>query len=68
LGAPAQTSVGVDEGKWWNGTYYATAVVGQCVRKCEPEEGLGTENPKPSRCGLVLGLPIQTAVEGGGRR
>jgi hypothetical protein len=28
---------------------------------------LGAEDPNPSRCGSVLGVPCQTAVEGGGR-
>jgi hypothetical protein len=44
LGAPCETVVDCDGGRWWCGADEVVVVVGCCVRKREAEEGLGAKN------------------------
>ena len=54
-------------GWWWDGVDKVVVVLGPCIYKCEAGEEVVDQNPKPSHCGLVLGLPCQMAMLGGGR-
>ena len=52
-------------GWWWDGIDKVVVALGSCIHKREAREGVVDQNPKPSHCGLVLGLPCQM-VEGVG--
>jgi hypothetical protein len=43
LGAPCETTVEVDGGRWWDGVDKVVVVVGLCVRKREAGEGAGVQ-------------------------
>jgi len=48
-GAPCETTVEGDGGRWWDEVDDVVVVVGLCVRKCEAGGGAGRPNPtKPS--------------------
>jgi hypothetical protein len=49
-GAPCETVVEGDGGRWWRGVDEVVAVVGLHVRKCEAGEGVG---PKPQNRAIV---------------
>ena len=47
-GAPWETAVEGDGGRWWGGVDEVVAAARCCVRQCKAEEGLGPKKPKLS--------------------
>jgi hypothetical protein len=67
-GAPCETAVESDGGRWWDEVDKVVVVVGLCVRKCEAGGGAGAKSDETKRDGLVSGAPCETAVESDGGR
>jgi hypothetical protein len=67
-GAPCETTVDGDGGRWWGGINEVVMVVGPHIRKCEAGEGAGGQNHETERDGSISGVPCETAVEGDGGR
>jgi hypothetical protein len=68
LGAPCETAVEGDGGRWWCGVGKLVVVVGLCVRKCEAGEWAGGQKPRNLARQLGFGCPCETAAEGDGGR
>jgi hypothetical protein len=54
-GAPRETAVEGNGGRWWHGVDEVVVVVRLRVRKPKAGEGLGAKTTKPSHCDSVLG-------------
>jgi len=67
-GAPCETTVEGDGGRWWDEVDDVVVVVGLCVRKCEAGGGAGAKSNETERDGSVSGAPCEMAVEGDGGR
>jgi len=67
-GAPCETTVEGDGGRWWDEVDDVVVVVGLCVRKCEAGGGAGAKSNETEHDGSVSGAPCEMAVEGDGGR
>jgi hypothetical protein len=62
-GAPRETAMGDSALGWGGGAYeVVVVVVGLCICEMQGEEWVWVENPKPSHCGSVLGVPCEMAT------